>query len=343
MSDRISSAKEMKKVILHNIREALLTLGSATKVELSNRLGISFPTVSKFLSEMDKEGELLIVGLDHSSGGRRANRYAYNPEHMLGLAVFLEKTEMNYWLFNCLGEVKETGSSSAAIADDVQSLASNIEAILAKHPKVKSIAIGVPGSVNSGRIIHIPGYGHFHDFDLKGYLETRFSIPVVVENDMNAAVLGYNVHQADKGQMSFIYLYFGQNGPGAGIIINGQVLRGSTFFSGEVTYVPQYDDMNFGEALNVGEESRRPDAAKLDRWDAISRLVATFTAIINPHAIIFCKHEMNDSALAQIALRSAVYAPQEHLPKLVISDWKQDYLFGLQRLGLDLMLAGEKM
>ncbi|MGO4545588.1 ROK family protein [Paenibacillus sp. 2TAB23] len=343
MSDRISSTKEMKKVILHNIREALLALGSATKVELSNRLGISFPTVSKFLSEMDKEGELLIVGLDHSSGGRRANRYAYNPEHMLGLAVFLEKTEMNYKLFNCLGEVKETGSSSAAIADDVQSLARSIEVILAKYPKVKSIAIGVPGSVNNGRIIHIPSYEHFHDFDLKGYLEARFSIPVVVENDMNAAVLGYNAHQADKGQMSFIYLYFGQNGPGAGIIVNGQVLRGSTFFSGEVSYVPQYEHMNFGEALNKEGDSRLSDSVKLVRLDAISRLVASFTAIINPHAIIFCKDEMNDSSIAEIALRSADYAPQEHLPKLAISDWKQDYLYGLQKLGLDLMLAGEKI
>ncbi|MDQ0112141.1 hypothetical protein [Paenibacillus harenae] len=40
-----------------------------------------------------------------------------------------------------------------------------------------------------------------------------------------------------------------------------------------------------------------------------------------------------------IAARSAFYIPAEHLPKLVASDWRQDYLSGLQHLGLDLMIS----
>ncbi|ETI68230.1 ROK family transcriptional regulator [Neobacillus vireti LMG 21834] len=36
------------------------------------------------------------------------------------------------------------------------------------------------------------------------------------------------------------------------------------------------------------------------------------------------------------------YIPSEHLPGLKISDWKQDYLYGLQRLGLELMLHSTK-
>ncbi|OMF24164.1 hypothetical protein BK133_23105 [Paenibacillus sp. FSL H8-0548] len=333
----------MKKAILQGIREALLTCGSATKAELSSKLRISFPTVSKFLSQMERGGELLIIGLDDSNGGRRAIRYAYNPEHMLGLAIFLEKTEMNYSIYNCLGELKEQGSSADAIMDDIQSLTRKIEAIVAQYPKIKSMAIGVPGSVNNGRIIHIPSYEHFQNFDLKGYFEARLSIPVVVENDMNAAVLGYNVNRRNKDDLSSVYLYFGQNGPGAGIMINGQVLRGSTFFSGEVSYVPQYDNKNFVQAMNSGQGPETSSFHTPERIDAISRLIASFTAIINPHSIVFSKAEMNEAMINQVALRSAVYIPEEHLPELALSDWKQDYLFGLQKLGLDLMLAGAEI
>ena len=102
-------SKNVNKAIISGIRKSLLELGSATKVELSEKLGISFPTISKFLAQMEKDGEIYSVGLDDSSGGRRAKRYAFNPEHMLGLAIFLEKNETDYTVFNCVGEVKEQG------------------------------------------------------------------------------------------------------------------------------------------------------------------------------------------------------------------------------------------
>jgi hypothetical protein len=343
VNELLATPKEMKKVILRGIRAALLALGSATKAELSHKLGISFPTISKFLSQMEKEGELILVGLDDSSGGRRAQRYAYNPEYMLGLAIFLERTETNYTIFNCLGEVKEQDCTSSVLMDDIQSLTRHIEDIIAKYPRISSLSIGVPGSVNNGRIIYIPSYEQFHHFDLKGYFEDRLSIPVVVENDMNAAVLGYHDIRRENEKSSMVYLYLGQNGPGAGIIVNGDVIRGSTFFSGEVSFVPQYDNKNFLQALNDGSGSETAKLREEERIDAISRLVAAFTAIMNPHTIIFSNDEVNKSMINHIAVKSAEYIPEEHLPQLTGSDWKNDYLYGLQKLGLDLMISGTKI
>lgn len=342
INELFATPKEWKKVILRSIRAALLEHGSATKVELSQKLGVSFPTISKFLTQMEKDGELILVGLDHSSGGRRAKRYAYNPEFMLGLAIFLEKTETNYTIFNCLGEEKEQGSTSSVLMDDALSLSHLLESIIEKHPKISSVAIGVPGSVNNGRIIFIPSYEQFHDFDLKGYFEERLSIPVVVENDMNAAVLGYYDNRNNKDKGSLVYLYLGQNGPGAGIMINGDVVRGSTFFSGEISFVPQYDDRNFVQALNNEDGTETALVHDEKKIDAISRLVASFTATINPHTIIFSNDEINKQITDQITLRSAAYIPKEHLPELTVSDWKQDYLYGLQKLGLGLMISGTR-
>ncbi|WHY69377.1 ROK family transcriptional regulator [Neobacillus sp. SuZ13] len=333
--------KSLKTEILRGIRKSLLEHGSATKVELSDKLGISFPTISKFLTQMEKEGELISVGLDDSSGGRRAKRYTYNPEYMLGLAIFLERTETNYIVFNCLGEVKDAGKTSSVLAeDDLPLLTECVEEIIEKYPKISSIAIGVPGSVDNGRIFYIPGYEHLQNFDLKGYMENHFSIPVVIENDMNAAVLGYHDSRSTMENKSLIYLYSGHNGPGAGIMVNGVVVRGSTNFSGEISFVPQYDNRNFQQALENGNGTKKAFMCEENEIDAISRLIASIVAIINPHAFIFCDDEVNQLFIEQIVKRSSKYIPAEHLPELKISDWKQDYLLGLQSLGREIMING---
>lgn len=338
MSDKLSTPKEMKKVILRGIRATLLASGSATKVELSEKLGISFPTISKFITQMEKAGELLSVGLDDSSGGRRAQRYAYNPDYKLGVALFLEKTETQYTIYNSLGEVKETGTSSGFLQDGIEALTKQIESFIERYPRIGSLAFGVPGSVNDGRIIYIPGYEKFQNFDLKGYCETRFTLPVVVENDMNAAVLGYYDKMDIRENPSLIYLYFGQNGPGAGILVNGNVLRGSTSFSGEVSFVPLYDSHNFQQAITYTEGT--VTVMHEANWvDAVGRLVAAFTAILNPNSVIFCRDEVSECLLEAIAAKSASYIANEHLPKLTASDWKEDYLSGLKRLGLGLMIS----
>ena len=330
MSELTPAPKTMKNIIVRGIRTALLENGSATKAELSKMLGISFPTITKFLALMMKEGEITSAGLDDSSGGRRAERYVYNPEHRLGLAIFLEKTETNYTVFNCTGTVKEQGTIASVLQEDgLSALTHAIGRLRSDFPKIGSLAIGVPGSVKNGRIFYIPGYEQYHNFDLKSFYEQQFSMPVIVENDMNAAVLGYHHKTGSKEGQSLVYLYSGQNGPGAGILINGDVVRGSTFFSGEVSFVPLYDDRNFQQALEKETE---------EETDAISRLIASFTAMINPHTFILCKEEADQGVLDNIARCSRKYIPSEHLPALKLSDWKQDYLYGLQSLGLELLM-----
>jgi ROK family len=330
MKKQIASPKLLGKTIGRSIRTSLLDLGSATKVELSRSLGISFPTISKFISEMEKDGEILQLGLDGSSGGRRAKRYSYNAEYMYGLALFLEKTETNYTIFNCQGEVKEKGKVGSVLAEGgLHLLTECIEGLLKKFPKISSIALGVPGSVDGERIFYIPGYDEYQDMNLKGYCEERFRIRTVVENDMNASVLGYSHCKGSQNQ-SLVYLYAGQNGPGAGIMINGEVVRGKSFFSGEVSFVPLYNEWNFQQAMEF----------RANKIDAMSRLVASFSGMINPHAFVFCEGDVSLADIEEISRMSSTYIPSEHLPELTISDLQQDYLYGLQQLCLDLMMDG---
>ncbi|TVY02045.1 ROK family transcriptional regulator [Cohnella terricola] len=326
------------QAIVQRIRAGLITMGSATKAELSQRLGISFPTISKFLAQMEKDEEIRYTGDDDSSGGRRAKRYTYDPEYMLGLAIFIEKTETNYSIFNCIGEIKEQGAGPSVLQQDVDVLGDLIETLIEKYPKLRSIAIGVPGAVNNGRIIYIPPYRQFSDYDLKEEFESRFQIRVVVENDMNAAVLGYASNFEIENE-SLVYLYFGQNGPGSGMMINGDVIRGNTFFAGEISFVPQYDNQTFRQALQQGNHDSRTVLSEESQIDAVARLIATFASITNPRAVIFCEDEVNETILSRIAERSSTYIPKEHLPLLLKRNLSEDYWNGLQRLALDQMIA----
>lgn len=330
----------LKQVILSGIRRTLIKMGTATKVELSKKLDISFPTISKFLAQMEQEGEIVLVGLDDSSGGRRAKRYSYNTEYMLGLAIYLEKDGTYYTLYNCKGEVHKEEKWESVLKEDGISLLTNlISSLLNDNSRIKSISIGVPGSVDHGRIFFIPGYEAFKNFHLKEYYEKLFSMPVKVENDMNAAVLGYYYRNGIKKNQSLVYMYSGQNGPGAGFMINGDVVRGSSFFAGEISFIPISDTENFGQALlNQRDRDLRTSANEGRTIDTMSRLIASFVAIINPHTIIFCSDEVNETLLLKIKNNSSKYIPSEHLPNLLISDWKRDYLYGLQSLGIELLM-----
>ncbi|MDV3428870.1 MAG: winged helix-turn-helix transcriptional regulator, partial [Bacillota bacterium] len=68
----------MKKVNSGLIKQILKDKGSATKAEISESTGISATTVRALLNQLIRSSEIVSLGFDESSGGRRAERYALN-------------------------------------------------------------------------------------------------------------------------------------------------------------------------------------------------------------------------------------------------------------------------
>ncbi|MFV0634387.1 ROK family protein [Demequina sp.] len=97
-----------------------------------------------------------------------------------------------------------------------------------------SIGIGIPGSVSSGVVRHAFNLG-VTELDLAGALGTRWSVPVYVENDVNAAALGA-WHLLGGGHASAAYLNLG-TGLAAGIVLDGRVWRGAGGVAGEIGYI----------------------------------------------------------------------------------------------------------
>ena len=102
------------------------------------------------------------------------------------------------------------------------------------------IGVGVPGPVNTvtGRIgEHVPHVPELARQPLAAMLSERFRLPAFVDNDCNALALGEWMFGAGRGSRSMVLLALG-TGFGAGIVLDGRLLRGAGGFGGELGHTP---------------------------------------------------------------------------------------------------------
>lgn len=309
----------------------------AAMAEVSLTTGLSFPTVSRVVFQMEKNQELFEAGLGSSSGGRRARRYKYNNDFMHGAAIFLEKKETNCIVFDCKGKILKKEAFPGVLdcegTDCIEKIITLAQDIIRADAKILALSVGIPGAVENGRIKFMPSYEHLQQLDLRNTLEQELKIAVTVENDMNASILGYlGRSRADK-RNTYAYLFLGTNGPGLGLFVNGDIVRGGSYFAGEVSFMPIYNNQNLLESIH-----RPASEAAYDKLDAISRLVVSVSALINPSFFIFSDLDLKQTEIAQLENICSEYFPREHLPQLRISKWIDDYLEGLKILSLELMV-----
>ena len=96
------------------------------------------------------------------------------------------------------------------------------------------IGVGVPGLVriDKGEIARAPNLKGWQDFPLKAKLEAKLGLPVIVENDANAASLGEVWLGAGRDVESLILLTLG-TGIGGGIISESRIQHGHDGMAGE--------------------------------------------------------------------------------------------------------------
>lgn len=110
---------------------------------------------------------------------------------------------------------------------------------------LEGIGVGSPGPIElpEGRLLQPPNLPGFHALELKGELEARLHLPVIIESDANAAALaeahsGVGVtHHTD----SLCMLTLG-TGVGNGLIFNGRIWHGFRGMAGEAGHVAVWPD-----------------------------------------------------------------------------------------------------
>ena len=100
-----------------------------------------------------------------------------------------------------------------------------------------ALGVGVPSTIDqrTGRAVtsvNIPLAG----VDLRDRLEARFVVPVMIENDGNAAAVAEHRLGAGRGSQHMIMLTLG-TGVGGGLILDGRLYRGAVGAAGELGHI----------------------------------------------------------------------------------------------------------
>src|SRR6185295_13405456 len=93
-----------------------------------------------------------------------------------------------------------------------------------------------------------PNLKGWSEVPMAAILQRALSAPVVVENDVNLAVLGEHWRGAARGHGTCAFITLG-TGIGAGIVIDGSLHRGHHFLAGEIALMcmgPQFVGQDFG-------------------------------------------------------------------------------------------------
>lgn len=215
--------------------------------------------------------------------------------------------------------------------------------------KILGMGVGIPGitNVESGVVQDAPALG-WKNFPVKEKLKEFFDIPIYIDNDVNINVLGEQWKGAGKGKSNLIYIAIG-TGIGSGIMINGELYRGSNYSAGEMGYMvtdrqyankyyPVYEGYGFLESVasgsSIGNSLTRKLGYKITADEAFSLYeqgnsavkdvieeavdhlsigIANYISLLDPEVVIVGGGVSGSFSLFEQTIKDAIshYTPQK--------------------------------
>jgi predicted NBD/HSP70 family sugar kinase len=219
--------------------------GELSRAELTVRLGLSRSTIGALVSDLTDLG---VVSEVVPSGGARAGR----PSHLVGprpdgpyaIAVDVDIAHVTtaavglggQVLARHIGAAEPSPAPPAAMAQHVGRAITALLDQLGGAGWPVAIGVSVPGAVNrhDGTVEFAPNLEWRHArFGAELARTLPEHLPVLVGNDADLAILAEHVRGGARDCADVIYL-IGRVGVGAGIIVNGEPLRGLDGYAGEV-------------------------------------------------------------------------------------------------------------
>lgn len=150
-------------------------------------------------------------------------------------------TMIKYGVISLTGEILASGEISTEADKGVENLFNKLVTIVESYSKEEILGIAVSGTGqidgSIGKVVGgndiIPGW---IGTNLVERLENRFSLPAVLENDVNCAALGEKWLGAGRGEKDFICITIG-TGIGGGVVLNNEILRGDTCVAAEFGHI----------------------------------------------------------------------------------------------------------
>jgi predicted NBD/HSP70 family sugar kinase len=234
------------------VLEAIREFGPVSRAQIARSCGLSKPTVSQALAALLRSRLVREAGRSSGGKGRTAQLYEMNPHAGWVVGIDMGRDWVRAALADLNGDVvarrdqrsqaRSAGTLIAQIGEIAHGLAG--EAGL-KWARVTHATVGSPGVFEpAGRKMTLaeglPGWGREGVVEA---LQRTLGTNVSIENDVNVATVGEQLHGLGKGVTNFVFLHVG-TGVGMGLVLNGELYRGASGAAGEVGYLP------FGASLD---------------------------------------------------------------------------------------------
>lgn len=242
--------KDIRRLNAVSVLNQLKVHGALSRANIASRLGLTRATVSSIVAELIAASFVLETDFVEGQSGRPGLLLRLNPHCGSIVAVEIDVDcisvmltdfgQERLWVDTVLMSTDLSVEEGLAIARGLVDQA----LVKSKERGLCCLGIGVAwaGLVNrdTGQLVYGPT-SRWEDVPLKEVWSEAFGVPVFVENEAHAAAVGafHFDNLEDVGDL--IYLSLGV-GLGAGIIVNGNLLRGGQGYAGQVGHTPFAQD-----------------------------------------------------------------------------------------------------
>ncbi len=216
-----------------------------TRAELASITGLSRSTVAARVDSLIALGLVGHVGDAVSTGGRPSTRIALLPDARLVLGVDIGASHAGVAVADLTGELLLHRREPIAVAEGPERVLDWVvetgHALIGELGRlpgdVIAVGIGLPGPVefSTGRPINPPIMPGWDRFDVPGWFQQHWDVPVLVDNDVNISALGErDVAWPDAEHLLYVKV---ATGIGAGVISGGLLQRGAQGIAGDIGHV----------------------------------------------------------------------------------------------------------
>ncbi|MEU6429365.1 ROK family transcriptional regulator [Microbispora sp. NPDC046973] len=224
----------------------IFRLGKASRPELAQVTGLSKPTISMALADLERARLVRPVGLRTGGTGRAALLYEIRPEAGWVLAADIGRTTVRLALADLVGDVvvRRQEPSAARSYDgllrQLERLAAEVVAEAGLEPGDVTVTVfGTPGihDKENGALRLAPSLPGWERPGAVDALAGVTGSPYTVENDVDLAAVGEGAYGLGKGVSHFVLVSIG-TGVGMGVVIDDGLYRGARGAAGEISYLP---------------------------------------------------------------------------------------------------------
>jgi predicted NBD/HSP70 family sugar kinase len=246
-----------EQLLLSQIRQ----VGPCSRADMARLSGLSKPTVSLALANVERSGLVRIAGQRTGVPGRSARLYEIRPDAGFVLGLDIGHHYLRGALADLAGEVRAKHSARTRAASvrgrlaDLIHLADTLcaEAGVARNSITQTV-IGSPGVYDPRRnaMALTGGLAGLSRPAVLAGLREAFGQDLVVENDVDAAALAEQAHGHGREFTSFAFVWIG-SGIGLGLVLDGRLHRGAHGVAGEIAYMP----ISEGQGTDAEDARRR--------------------------------------------------------------------------------------